>query len=274
MLHSIIIPHRNRSAHLQACLWSIRRSAEVTGVGGYEIIVRDSNLHATGTFNKSAALNHGIETSTGDYLTFLDADAIVGPRWLESVPYGEHITRVCYRVRYLVNGLIMMSLDKTPPPIPTMDDLAFPSYDGWPLAWEAYGSPDYSPQGGPIGRGVTAEEFDPDGPWQLEPTRGNPLIFGNSQFTIRRDVLGDLRFDETFVGRGFEDVEMIWRIYLADPRRYKGIIWTDADHAMFHLTHDYSDEWDNPQLLAANLAHYTKLRDGYREQSRAERMTP
>ena len=262
MKHSIIIPHRNRGDHLRACLWSIERSAQATGVTDYEVCCPDSG---DTTFNKSASLNIGIDCTRGDFVTFLDADAIVGSRWLESVPFGDHITRCCYRVRYLDHG-------DWRDDVTALAEWYAKHDDDQPLAFEAYGSPDHSPVGGAARQGMSQDEFDPDGPWQLEPTRDNPLIFGNSQYTISREALGDLRFDDEYIGRGFEDLDMIWSIYLKHGRRYKGVIWTDADHAMFHLTHSYSEEWDSPALLAANLARYKVKREEYRAQAERIRL--
>ena len=255
MRHTIIIPHRDRPDHLRACLWSIRRSAEVTGRTDYEVhVVDDGEREYTWPvyervrhtwspghgrpFNKSLLLNWGTEYSLGEFITFLDADAIVGPRWLECVPFGEHITRVCYRVRYI-----------------TAPDTWTTAYDSCPLAFEAYGSPDSSPLGGAAHQGMARGEVDPDGPWKPD-SPDDSLVFGNSQFTIRREALGDLRFDENFTGRGFEDLDMIWRIWLKHGRRYKGVIWTDADHAMFHLTHDYDATWSTPEILSRHCHYY------------------
>ena len=249
MRHSIIIPHRDRADHLKACLWSIERSAEVTGRADYEVCCPDSG---DTLFNKAASLNVGINSTDSEFITFLDADAIVGPRWLECIPFAEHITRVCYRVRYAVGA--------------TQSEVG--QYDFFPLAFEAYLTPDHSPVGGAAHQGMSRNEVDPDGPW-LPGQPGDTIIFGNSQFTIRREALGDLRFDENFTGRGFEDLDMIWRIWLRHGRRYKGVIWTDAAHAMFHLTHDYAPTWSNPELLSRACQYYRSRRDvpgGYRDE--------
>ena len=268
MQHTIIIPHRDRADHLRACLWSIARSADVTGRTDYEVLVMDS---APGPFNKAEAINGGIIAASGEFITFLDADAIVGPRWLECVPFGEHITRVCYRVKYIGPSGWINS--------PSLSGWIFNEYDSCPLAFEAYGSPDSSPTGGAAHQGMSSKAFEPNGTWTPD-LPDDTLTFGNSQFTIRREALGDLRFDENYAGRGFEDLDMIWRIWLNHGRRYKAVIWTDADHAMFHLTHDYAATWSTPEILSRHCHYYRSKRDatgGYRDEInriRAGRATP
>jgi len=112
MIHSIIIPHRGRERHLAACLWSIEHSRDVCGFArdALEFLVVDaddpfqSRVSATGIapwsatflfdpdhpalFNKPRLLNLGLRHALGDVITFLDADALVGPRFLEAAVSG------------------------------------------------------------------------------------------------------------------------------------------------------------------------------------------
>lgn len=238
MRHSIIIPHRNRNRYLKWCLWSIDHSCRATGITDYEIIVVD-NLSAvrpepeyecrvvecwdkSKLFNKPRCLNLGIAMARGETLTFLDADAIVGRMFLDT---GYHCSpdrpRICYRVRKLPNSVISL-LDASPVDLEAIMRNRFSQYDSFELAHEGHNLPG------------------------MHDTEGLP--FGNSQFSIHRDYLGDLRFDERFAGRGFEDLWFIREIWRRDPEHYQATMVTDADHAMFHVMqtkeeHE-ADDWN------------------------------
>jgi hypothetical protein len=297
MMHSIIIPHRRRLAHLRACLASIERSAEVTGIRDFEVIVAHGgpvgheidmaicqaigpvcpfpeirvieDLDHPELFNKCRLLNLGMRHAQGLILTFLDADAIVGPRWLEGAPTlhasRSTLTRLCYRVRYLAE---CWTVDCAP----FWTSVHFANYDGHPRAWEAYTNPGNNcPEG-------------------KEPTPGCQPVFGNSQFSIRRDTLEELAtvsepstlhappstlllWDEAFAGRGLEDLDMIQRIWQAaerTPDGYSAEILTDPDHAMFHLRHGYDADWD-PVETRDDGVHHTATEANskrYRERHR------
>jgi glycosyltransferase involved in cell wall biosynthesis len=278
--HSIIIPHRNRNRALEQTLWSIRRSASACGIGDYEIVVVDAlspqqpslsgherlvtNHIRSKVFNKSLALNIGIEQSAGDVLTFLDADMLVGEKWMRGVlnhlPVPSPPTRLCYRVRQLKasdqwdNQEVILRMLETAVDKGRLVQGWFDSYDGYVgkraryvKAFEAYGNPDEG----------------------NNPTRTEP-VFGNSQFSIRRDVLGDLRFNDEMVGAGFEDLWMIRQIWDKYGLDYRGVILTDPDNALLHMYHprpnepraegyaEYSDGWCTEEANDANKARYKR----------------
>jgi len=265
--HSIIIPHRNRNRVLAQTLWSIERSAKLCGIADYEIVVVDAlssqspdpllpkrgvlvtNHVPSKVFNKSLCLNLGIEQSTGGVLTFLDADMLVGEKWMRGiftymmVPPGPH--KLCYRARQLkatdrsdsqdvILSMLEGSVDKL-----AMTRSWFDAYDGYTRCFEAYG--------------------DPDAGYAPETTRP---IFGNSQFSILRDVLGDLRFNDEMVGAGFEDLWMtrqIWDKYKPD---YKGIIATKPHEALLHMNHPRpkvpGGDWCTEEANYANKEKYKR----------------
>lgn len=243
-LNSIIIPHRNRNQYLDVCLWSIALSAKHCGISDYEVVVIDNGSNAlpkpadthvvvvavnrpTPWFNKPLCLNLGIEHSRGDVLTFLDADAIVGKSFLEGISElaDPTLTRLCYRVRYVYYDDICRMF------MPDSCDRLFRDYDSLQRAFEGYGDPERNADGG-------------------EP------VFGNSQFSITRHLLGDLRFNERFDGRGFEDLWLIREIWRRYGSTYKGKILTDPDHALIHVKHGYESDWHDIKKNKANFDLY------------------
>jgi len=271
MLHSIILPHKNRNRALFQTLWSVRRSAVACHVDDYEVVVVDAlsqfppllathhervvtNHIPSEVFNKSLCLNIGIEQSKGDVLTFLDADMLVGWYWMRGVTrlFGpDRLTRLCYRARQLIvsdqgdNQAILLNMLEGAVDKDQMVQGWFDSYARSTKCYEAYGDPD---------RG--------NNPKQTEP------VFGNSQFSIRRDVLGDLRYNDEMVGAGFEDLWMIRQIWEQYGDDYRGVILTGADDALLHMGHprpiarrapgyaEYSAGWCTKKLNDANKARY------------------
>lgn len=245
--HSIIIPHRNRNRYLATCLLSLMRSHG--GDGGVEIVIVDAGsdrpiqgngagirvVHYTSPmpiFNKSILLNAGIDAARGDILTFLDCDALVGPRFFEGVELIDwsRTHRLAYRVRYLDRQASHAVLAGGDPAY------YFATYDRHRLGFEAYGRPD--------------QNRPP------RPTETAAQAWGNSQCSIPRKVLAGLRFDEHFRGRGFEDIAFSRNLHIRLGEAFRGRILTDPDHALLHLTHDYESDWSSPELLSANLDHY------------------
>ena len=232
-LHSIIIPHRNRNANLELCVWSLARSWGYTLARmDLEILVVDAGSKQCpacwngepvrvvlspqqGTFNKSRLLNVGIEHAKGEVLTFLDADAVVGKRFLDNALRLLHdptLTKYCYRV----STLSPESAEQLRRAVVGRDllcDTFFERFNESTLAFEAYGEPHRN--------GRFAQM---DGP-----------VFGNSQFSIRRDVLGDVRCDETFTGPGYEDIHFNFLIWKRHYDTYRAEMITEPDFSIFHI---------------------------------------
>lgn len=265
VFHSIIIPHRDRRRFLHECLFAIRQSAKATGCDDYEVIVVDADrfFPARGkqcrripcqlgrNFNKSKLLNVGIDAARGDLLTFLDADVLVGKRWLETAPerFAKPDPPTClfYRVRHLHLASGGRRVDRAKNPhavfaaLQACWDITSRQHllDGWfaneslDNAFEAYGCPlaGYHP-------------------------RNREPVFGNSQFSILRKTLGDLRYNEGFEGTGFEDLWMIRELWWRFGAKYRGEIVTDASRTLLHICHENTmrdgDPWHNPALNRAN----------------------
>jgi len=277
MRHSIIIPNRNYNAYLRHCLWSIHRSARICGREDYEILVVDQgsleapaptpDMRATVIsqapekptpdgkryFNKPRAQNEGIRQATGEILSFLDADAIVGERWMDCVDSLRRLgpralTKLCYRVRYLP-GICLEAVDEASPA--RRDEIVdgqegwFSRYDTYQRAIECYGEVDKDPHNNPSGR-----KWDGNGIPE-EP------VFGNSQFSIPRTELGELRFDEKYVGRGFEDLSMNRAIFREKGAAYRAGIVTDPKHALLHIRNQSQGElWGAGRQNSANFKRF------------------
>jgi len=244
MFHSVLIPHRDRRRHLDICLWSLDRSAGLSGASDWEVVVVDCgsgelpcgegpniqvvrDTEAPREFNKSRAYNLGIEAARGDVLTFLDADAVVGKLFMEGVQClaEERLDRCCYRVRYLP----MAEAETLGAPATRAEraDELFDRYPEFGMGLEAYRS------------------------FHLD-IRRHPKIggepWGNSQFSITREKLGDVRYDEE-IGWGIEDIDMNMMLQAKFGDGYRACIFTDPDHAMFHQEHP-ERPWNNNGFLA------------------------
>lgn len=197
-------------------------------------------------FNKCLLLNRGIEEAKGDLLTFLDADAIVGSSWLvgaETLLDNPTLTRLCYRVKILEQKwLDKLSEAAAKNSFDVGVDYVFARFDSpeYRRAHEGYGKPE-------LDWGVPDDNADPK------------QIFGNSQFSIRRDVLGDLRCDEIhYPKRGFEDLAFIRDIADRYGDQYRGRLVRKPERAMFHIENVSEPEWYDQGSNFAQQQYYVK----------------
>ena len=254
MKHSILITHRNRHAHLHLCLWSIQRSAACCDVDDWEVVVVDNgsklppfddcrgnirlvvDREPMPIFNKPRLWNIAIDSARGRVLSFLDADAIVGRRWMEGINAFDEdhaLIRLCYRVRYLpqdYRSRIRHAVHRG-----RFVDSLFDQYAEFQLAWEGYGT-------------ASTNRYDPA---KLD------RVFGNSQFSVRRRHLEDLRPNELYVGRGLEDLEFLRQFERRYGDDYRGFLDTDPAASMFHLQHDKGGkDWNDLACVRANSERF------------------
>ncbi len=274
-LHSVIIPHRDRAEYLKWCLWSIHRSSQFLGLHDYRVLIVDwgGDVALSGglqcpqhelvlvhqshdePFCKPLLQNRGISIAEASapagadqIFTFLDCDAIVGPQWLSEAPRrlaDKSLTKLCYRARRLGEESLAL-LEGSDDPGGLVDD--------WLDAWTAYPNPFEAYGEAHIDWGVRMDKGFDDPPPDLP-------IFGNSQFSIRRDVLnslGGLRFNEDYVGRGYEDLWMNREIARRAGAQYRAEIVTAPETAMFHIRQfpAAEDGWGPNSLNAANAERY------------------
>ncbi len=269
MRHTVIIPHRNRGEDLAACLASINSSARRSDMDDYEVVVVDTQSEhepestvsvrvvsdnepldtvligheEIPAYSKTRALNIGIEASTGHFLTFLDADSIVGQDFMgpwrepllglenESPELGvAFYTKVCYRVRLLPR-------ERFDPMAPYNAQDHFKDYEHFPITAEFYGS-------------AAGGKNWPEDP---EPMR----VFGSSQFTITRETLGDLRFNEEYLGAGYEDIEMNRRIARHYKTDYRALLVTEPARSILQVqTIERAEDWHIPRYATHNQRMY------------------
>jgi GT2 family glycosyltransferase len=202
---SVVIPTHNNRALLRDCLRSVHAleyrggKLEVTVVdngssdGTYravhapEVGVRCVRLeHNTGF---AAACNRGAAESNGDYVAFLNDDALAEPQWLdrlfEALDAGEEGT-VCVASRIL-------------------------SRDGSEIEFNGASSNLFG-----VGRPRSAWGW-PDAP--QPPGKGSPLLFasGGAMLVHRRTFLDAGGFDPNFFAY-FEDVDLGWRLWALGHR--------------------------------------------------------
>jgi hypothetical protein len=225
--HSIVIPYRNRQLTLPGCVASIIRSAEHCGIVDYEIVVVENwsdippepgphvrvVVHPGDmpVFNKSALMNLGIESSDSELVSIVDADAIVGAKWMRAAEIAAAYTKVCYRVW-------------NAPALAT--ECTADAVRRLPLAFEARERPDLNM---PV----------------QSAAHSVGRMFGNSQFTIARATLGGLRFNEAYSGRGYEDIEFNWRLWVHAGTEYSACLIPLPEYNMIHRRHPKAPGWDD-----------------------------
>jgi len=212
---SVIIPTYNRAPLLANTLTTLAQQS--LSPGDYEVIVVDDGstdgtrslvsqlavpyplryIAKRNTGSRAATRNAGIRIARGEVLTFVDAEMLCPPRFLEAhlglhARYGP--CAVCGWDRRLA----------TPPRLPLA-----PAWEEW--AWGNCTNPDWVPGGGNL----------------------DVVPFITSDASCRRvDAIEAGLFDEAFTGYGHEDLDLGMRLYLLGRR-----IVSAPQTAAFHQPH-------------------------------------
>jgi len=253
MLHSVIIPHEKRERRLRLCLDRIAKATEYAAGRVEVVVVCESRLDYSGFnfgdypfselvinvgrrgkwFCKPRLQNIGIDSSLGEILTFLDCDSLVGERFFQGAEFctSPRVSKVWYRVRALAEEALALAESD-----PTYIDRQFDVYDTHAQRFEAHQLPDLD-----LRFGVPAT---------------NIPSFGNSQFSIARNKLGDLRADEEYEGAGFEDIAFNLAIWKQFDECYHAVPMTDADHAILDIQNTREEDWFSPEQHVKNGERY------------------
>ncbi len=191
LLVSVIIPAYNRQDHLRFCLEALFK--QNLSPDSYEVIVvDDGSSDATAavaerfptktirTSNRGpgAARNVGIEAAKGDILIFLDADILVE---------NDYLDQICQRFR-LSNSLLLLGARRHLPPGHTNAESGGYNLDSREKLLRRYS--------------FCLSHLNC--PWSLAYT---------CNFSITKHFLGSIRFDESFVGWGLEDIDFAYRLH-------------------------------------------------------------
>ncbi len=235
---SVLIPVRGRVGHVRSLLPRLAASALVRS-GRCEVILVESGrefLHADaceaagvrhlpvtcdGVFHKTRLLNIAMRNATGEKVAPYDVDLIPIGRSLDT-----HLRLALACDQMLVTGFRLMSRSRE-----LLPDAELP-LDGV----------------------VTAPENTPSAlrKWLLDGER-----FGAVPMFCRRRLEAVGGWDETFVGWGAEDQEVIER-YLGGERH----LVLSPDIVYLHLGHPGDEAWSEDEWAGKNRGHYYRTRSG------------
>lgn len=226
---SIIIPVYNREEHLRLCLEAL--SQQNIPSEEYEIIVIDdgsqdgsaavADKFGAKTFRTSnrgpaAARNIGIENAGGDILIFLDSDILVSRDYLQEV--RERHSRT--------NSLLLLGARRHLPEGITNPSEAPVSLDSREKLLRRYS---YC---------LTHMNC----PWSVAYT---------CNFSISRNFLGNIRFDESYAGWGLEDIDFAYELY----KQGAEIVFSRGICG-YHLYHDRTLTSSRYQSWLINLTRF------------------
>ena len=197
---------------------------------------------------KAKALNTGLDCSNGDVLVFLDADSLVNGFSLATLDFllrprktGLKFkdakkkkmkrmpmvsTKAAYRVKYISPDQVVIG-----------NQLEL--WNTSPMAFE----------------GIYKADTDMR-EYIGEPPIDRRLHFGNSQFAVTRERMGNLRWDENYIGRGFEDIDMNARMSFYHGSEYRCQLITTWFSSIFHIKTPMTKEYAGGRWNDRNRRRY------------------
>lgn len=253
-LVSVVITTYNRSDALLAVLAGLARQTD----RHFEVIVADDgsceeqrrlilesdlaqSLHLTHVwhpdvgFTASRIRNRGVAAARGDYLIFMDGDC---------VPEVDFIARhkALAQPGFFVNGSrVMLSPALTQRVVAGTEQVSGRSVWYW-LGQRLRGHASK----------LTHLLRLPDGPWRVKRAFSWKGIRSCNMGVWRADFERVDGFDESFVGWGHEDADLVLRLHHAGVLRKNGFCATEVFH-LWHREASRNQESQNAQLVRARV---------------------
>ena len=233
---SFVVLTYNRADALLAVLRSLARQCH----DGHEVVVADdgSNAkqvdllyqncpafqcqirhvwHPDSGFTASRSRNLGAYHATGDYLVFLDGDCVPGPTFVKA-----H-TRLAEKNCFVNGSRVLLNEQLTQHVVNNELDLLDQSLGFWIKAWS---------------KGESNKLLHlmgwPASFYRLQPTFKWKGIRSCNLAVWRRDFFAVNGFDETFVGWGHEDADLVLRLSHFGVKRKNGFYATEVYHLWHH----------------------------------------
>lgn len=285
MLISVIVTTYNRPDALEAVLLSLLAQTDLhyeciiaddgSGAATQEVVDRFRQLAAqtrqtrpatpqvhhawqsdTG-FRLSAVRNLGVYTSQGDYLIFLDGDCVVRPNFV-----SRH--RALAEQGFMVTGKrVMLSEKWTAQALladPAVAAAAASRSLGYWLLQRLSGNANK----------IVAMLIMPDSPLRHYRKFSWRRIMGCNLGIWRKDYAAVNGFDETFVGWGDEDNDLVLRLWRHGVRRKSGAISTEVLH-LWHKKSDRTNELANRRRVEQRMENgVTQAEVGLRDYPRED----
>jgi len=265
--HSIIMAHRKRYRYLKIFLRSVELAIDAYGKNNFEIVLTDLDsdtrvpklikeyknkfaiqyfqIPYKGIFWKTKALNHSARHMKGQYVTMLDIDSIIPPKFFVNLnDYfidQKNQCRLSHRVRFL-NEDTSVYFRKNSGNF-TIEDIqkkCINMHEKHTLAKERYGTKNQ------LLSEMTKEQ------------RKNPKLkiqaLGNSHFTMPSRYYYELGgFAENFIGYSCEDLDFNRRsmVYIGKAEMIK-----KPDLTIYHVSHAYEPDWKSKKTKDQNKRFY------------------
>lgn len=269
-MNSIIYAYRNRPSMLRACLRSIELFSKTVPNKSFEIVLVDLGsenskpivkkyddliplkyywIDYKGIFWKTKALNYGVKRCSGDIVTILDIDGLIGPSFLSgthcyfSDPSNTN-TRLSHRVRIMYGNMnrFFSSNDNF-----TEKDIY--SFILNRIKLTKMTQERYSVECRLL-RDIPKDQHTP----YLEENE----VVGCSHCSLSKDNYISIGgCNEEFIGHGCEDLEFNLRCM----RKLKvGRMLRDPEYNIFHIEHSHGLGWTNSKNAVNNSLLFKKTR--------------